>query len=468
MLQAAGIEPGWVAEQQQQWQGAIGDRYRVMAEDDTLAALDALPDDALRSIIAACTDTLLRHIAVPKLGAVSGIGRLCKDLRRQLYRLRPLVGVHVRSLTVAQRLRRWRSTRGPWEVVFLHMGDATAVVVEQARRGRVLSIDAHGTTLAPDVASRVIPELLGAGCSLRALGLSHVNLNGSWASIFGEAAVSSGELRELQLDGCQLSGPLPELNLPKLQVLFLSRNRLMGSLEPLKGCTALRELDVSHNRLTGTLETLKSFTFLQGLDASHNLLNGGLEPLGVGCVALQELFLSHNRLTGSLEPLKSCTSALRKLDITHNQLVGTLEPLSCMALQRLDLTHNLHLTGSLDPLMGCTALQELALGDNSLSGSLEPLRNCTRLRKLHVTNNQLTLSGGVEPLAGCKALQGLALSGNCELSTGLGMFQGCTALRKVYLRYDLRHGYVHPRKLVRIHPLVIVLARRVQSWRQLV
>ena len=98
-----------------------------------MAALDALPDDALLSIITACTDVLLRHTAVPKLEAVCGLGRLCKDLRRQLYRLRPLVGVHVRSLTVAQRLRRWRSTRGPWEVVFLHMGDATAVVVEQAQ-----------------------------------------------------------------------------------------------------------------------------------------------------------------------------------------------------------------------------------------------------------------------------------------------------------------------------------------------
>jgi len=182
-----------------------------------VAALDALPDDALLSIITACTDVLLRHIAVPKLEAVCGLGRLCKDLRRQLYRLRPLVGVHVRSLTVAQRLRRrLMCARGPWEVVFFHRGDATAVVVEQARRGRVISIDAHGTTLAPDVASRVSSELLSDGCSLRVLDLSHVDLNGSWAATFGEAAVCSGELREMQLDGCQLRGQLPEMNLPKL------------------------------------------------------------------------------------------------------------------------------------------------------------------------------------------------------------------------------------------------------------
>ena len=39
-------------------------------EDDSAAALDALPDDALLSIIAACTDVSLRHLAVPRLEAV--------------------------------------------------------------------------------------------------------------------------------------------------------------------------------------------------------------------------------------------------------------------------------------------------------------------------------------------------------------------------------------------------------------
>ena len=338
-----------------------------------MAALDALPDDALLSIITACTDVLLRHIAVPKLEAVCGLGRLCKDLRRQLYRLRPLVGVHVRSLTVAQRLRRrLMCARGPWEVVFFHRGDATAVVVEQARRGRVVSIDAHGTTLAPDVASRVSSELLSDGCSLRVLDLSHVNLNGSWAATFGEAAVCSGELREMQLDGCQLCGQLPEMNLPKLRTLSLSRNRLKGTLEPLKGCTALRELRLSHNRLTGSLEPLKGCTFLHGLSIHHNLLTGSLEPL-VNCVGLQEL-------------------------VTQELLQS-------------------HVTNKV---------------------SLSRLADCT---------------------------QGLALRGNCELSTGLGMLRGCTALRKVYLRYDLRQGHVYLRKLVRMHPLVIVLAKRVQSQR---
>ena len=128
------------------------------------------------------TDVSLSHLAVPKLEAVSGLGRLCKELRRQLHRLRPLVGVHVRSLTVAQRLRRrLMCARGTWDVVLFFAGDATAVVVEQARRGRVLSIDAHGTTLAPDVASRVVPEMLGAGCSMLDAGFEA--LSAGWVGL---------------------------------------------------------------------------------------------------------------------------------------------------------------------------------------------------------------------------------------------------------------------------------------------
>ena len=272
--------------------------------------------------------------------------------------------------------------RGPWNVVLFFAGDVTAVVVEQARRGRVLSIDAHGTTLAPDVASRVVPEMLGAGCSLRALDLSHVDLSGlsmcaTWAATFGEAAVCSRELREMRLDGCHLCGALPEMDLPKLAHLSLSRNRLTGSLEFLGGCTALRELDVSRNHLTGSLEPLKSCTLLHGLDITHNFLTGTLEPL-LGCVRLQELVAQE----------------LLQTDVPSN----------------------------------------------------------------------LTVSGGIEP---CSVLQGLALSRNCEPSTAphAGMLRDCTAPR-AYLRYDQRQGHAYMRKLVRMHPLVVLLARRVHSRRE--
>ena len=97
---------------------------------------------------------------------MSGLGSLCKDVLEQLYRLHPLVYRRVHSLPATME----RLTHCPWRCVLLYTGEPTAtvvdVVVDEARRGHVRSIDARRTTLTPAVAKRVVPELLGVGCSL--------------------------------------------------------------------------------------------------------------------------------------------------------------------------------------------------------------------------------------------------------------------------------------------------------------
>ena len=425
--------------------------------DDSMAALNALPDDVLLQVVAAASE----RYEEAELEEVSGLGCVCKGVLRQLYRLRPTVSVQVRSLVDVQ-----RQSHGPWRTVLMFTGTPTAAVVEQARLGRVRSIDAGrkptspADALAPAVERRVVPELLGAGCSLLELDLSFVNLRGRWSTIFGEAAVCSEALRELHLGYTRLRGPLPELKLPSLQVLCLNNCQLTGGLEPLQSCTALRTLWLTHNQLTGGLAPLTGCTQLQGLDLGDNQLTGGLQPLQ-GCPALQMLHMSDNHLSGGpfipqtdltpqplipqptycqvtpypphktqplmprapeqpllsggLEPLKGCV-ALRNLGLHCNQLTGGLAPLQgCRALQKLFLDGN-QLTGSLRPLQGCTRLQTLWLFDNLLSGGLEPLQGCTALQTLHLFNNRLT--GGIGPLKGCVALQDLFLANNQLSATG--------------------------------------------------
>ena len=305
-----------------------------------VVTLGALPDDAFLQVIAAC-----RGIAeyFPLFEAVKGLA-CSKALLQQLRRLRPLVGVQ--RLAVMK-----RPAHGPWCVMLLYEGKLTLAVLEQARQGRVFSIKvfknwygagvtrkARPATLAPAMARHVVPMLLGARCLLLELNLSFVDLNGTWAAIFGEAVVCSARLRRLRLSACGLRGPLPELRLPALQVLNLDHNHFVGGLEPLQGCTALRFLCLDDNYLTGGLEPLlESCTGLQMLKLDRNQLTGGLGPLR-GCTELRWLCLSENRLTGGLEPLQACTA------------------LQVLYLDQHHLDHHRQ-TGGLDPLRDCTTLR---------------------------------------------------------------------------------------------------------------
>eukprot|EP00964_Phaeocystis_antarctica_P021984 scaffold12199_cov63-Phaeocystis_antarctica.AAC.2 len=381
-----------------------------------LVNLDSLPDDSFSQVISAAGDIAGDY--VPFFKAVRGLGCVSKGMLQQLHRVRPTVSVH--SLVVVQ-----RHCHGPWRVVLMHRGELTHAVVEQAKKyncGRVRSIVCHAlgrvprATLAPAVAMRVVPELLGAGGSLIMLNLSGVVLNGTWASTFGEAACCSAALRTLCLDDCKLHGPLPELRLPALRELSMEGdNYLTGGLEPLQGCLALQELSLHANQLTGSLKPLQGCMALQELRLHDNQLTGGLEGLQ-GCTALRTLMLDGNQLTGGLEPLRRCT-ALVELWLFGNQFTGELEPLrSCKALQVIRLENN-QLAGGLEHIRGCTALRDLWLFDNQLTGGLEPLRGCTALQELSLASNQLT--GDLKPLSGLlPTLRLFNLEGNQLVTTG--------------------------------------------------
>ena len=380
--------------------------------EPSVPTLDGLPDDIFLKVITACGGTAFEDLLffeqnsqrmskrvlfgddVPRLKVVIGLECLSKAVLHQLYRLRPLVGVQ--SMAVMR-----RHFHGPWRVVLLHKGELTEALVEWARQGHVRSIQAcFAASVLPQpwkaVAKRVVPELLGAGCSLRELDMSLRDvaaidkMDDTWVATFGTAAVCSAELRRLRLDCCVMRGPLPELVLPALLELDVSCNQLVGGLTPLQSCTALQELYLQSNQLAGGLEPLRGCTALLKLSLHKNKFTGGLEPLQ-GCTALQMLELSENQLTGNLEPLQSCT-ALQTLALSQNLLTGGLEPLrGCTALQTLALSHN-QLSGGLDPLRGCTALGELRLSENELTGGVEPLQDCTSLKLLSLEDIHLVLT----------------------------------------------------------------------------
>ena len=284
--------------------------------------LASLPDEMLLLVIKACNEPIRVCNGLPLFEHVKGLAGLSTGVQQQLHRLRPLVGVP--SLAVMQ-----RPAHGPWRVMLQHRHKLTKAVVQLAQQGRVHSIHCgkdydkpqQRTLLAPSVAKRVVPALLGEGCSLLEFSLLGVELNGTWATSLGEQPVCSAVLLRLYLFQCGLSGPLPSLRLPALQCLDLSFNRLTG--EPLSACTSLRDLSLFCNQLTGTLEPLRGMTALEELSLHTNKLTGGLEPLR-GCMALKGLNLVHNPMTGDLGPLRGCAS-LKSLFLEHTRLVVTSE-----------------------------------------------------------------------------------------------------------------------------------------------
>ena len=287
----------------------------------------SLPDEMLLLVIRACNCPIRVSNGLPLFEDVKGLACLSKGLHQQLHRLQPLVGVP--SLAVVQ-----RPAHGPWRVMLQHRNKLTKAVVQLAQKGRVHSIH-YGrdndkplgrTLLAASVARRVIPVLLGEGCSLLEFSLLGVELNSTWAAALGEQAVCSAVLLRLYLFQCGLQGPLPKLRLPALQCLDLSFNQLTGGLEPLSACTSLESLSLFHNRLTGGLEPLRGCTALQSLSLHTNQLTGGFEPLR-GCTALRGANLFDNQLTGDLKPLWDCAS-LRMLMLKQNPLVPTDEDIA--------------------------------------------------------------------------------------------------------------------------------------------
>ena len=139
-------------------------------------------------------------------------------------------------------------------------GPITKEVIERASKGLVRYIDATGTPKpAPKVWELVVPKLLSTGSLLVDLNLSSMELDGSWAEVFGEAPLRCEMLRVLKLPSCKLRGALPTLQLPSLQTLYLPINQLTGGLEPLKGCTALQKLRLEGNQLSITAEDKAHF-----------------------------------------------------------------------------------------------------------------------------------------------------------------------------------------------------------------
>ncbi|KAK2632032.1 hypothetical protein EUGRSUZ_L02094, partial [Eucalyptus grandis] len=184
------------------------------------------------------------------------------------------------------------------------------------------------------------------------------------------------------------------LNVPNLQYLNVSTNRLEGNIpSELGSIKSLLLLDLSHNNFSGGLpmQLLDSNSSLSSLNVAYNNLQGEIvlsdDTMYLNLICLQ---LEHNMFKGDLSFLSSLVNLLL-LDVSNNFFIGKLPIViaNMSWLVLLDLSKN-QLNGLIPQgLFNLLGLEYLALSDNNLSGSLASSFIAPELRHIHLNGNKL-------------------------------------------------------------------------------
>ena len=313
-----------------------------------------------------------------------------------------------------------------------------------------------------NVLKEAIPEEMGDMAKAITIDLSNNNLAGAIPA--GLADVGDLPLlQELLLSDNRLESMPAELaNLPAITNLKIDQNRLEGSIPlELGGMATLQTLDLHDNKLYGGIpvDDTGDFVSLETLDLSDNDLTGAI-PAELGSVAnLQYLYLNDNDLNGELPVDLGDLTDLIEIKLSLNGLDGslptTLGELSNLEwleawsneftgnipaelglldkLEYLDLRLNL-LEGPIPPEIGdLVELRNLMLASNRLNGQI-PLELGDLPEVTQILLNTNEFEGGLPPeLGNLNSLTELRVDANPNLSGPIPMnFTNLTRLQEIH------------------------------------
>ncbi|XP_039138147.1 receptor-like protein EIX2 [Dioscorea cayenensis subsp. rotundata] len=309
------------------------------------------------------------------------------------------------------------------------------------------------------VLSSGIPTSLGNLCMLTLLDLSGNNftdelhefegafsgcvsksletLNWRSSNLVGQLPNWLGNLKSLKtLDFSEnsLYGPIPQLQLPSLQELYLSDNAFNETIPPLgQLSTELVDVQLQGNKLMGVLtEThFANLTKIEYLDMTSNAFVLSFQSNWTPPLRLQEVRMSYCRsgpaFPNWLQKLTNLSSIemsyagisdfmpdwfwnfsqkLENVVLSHNDIKGKLPAsLEHLNLRYIDLSHN-HFVGPL-PYFSST-FQELRLMNNSFSGFIpnDLMEAISSISYFSVSTNNLS---GEIPQSVCKLKQLITL-----------------------------------------------------------
>jgi Leucine-rich repeat (LRR) protein len=199
----------------------------------------------------------------------------------------------------------------------------------------------------------------------------------------------SGELPEINLPNLKLlnlsyndlNSKIPNFNLPNLEQLILRSNNLIGKI-PEINLPKLKHLDLRGNNLSGMSPNFNT-PKLEKLLISGNQLTGSIPNFNMP--EMRELNLSVNELTGPIPDFYM--PKLELLKIQQNQISGFIPNFNMPEMIELNLNNN-HLTGS-TPNFYMPKLEKLSIQNTQISGSI-PNFNMPNLNSLYLSNNNLS------------------------------------------------------------------------------
>ncbi len=203
-----------------------------------------------------------------------------------------------------------------------------------------------------------------------------------------------------------LTGELPNLNLPYLEALFLSSNNLSGAIPPFSELTNLQSLFLNDNNFEGELPNFNGMEPLLELYIGQNEnLTGPIPNLSMPSLitfdfsycgftqipnftnlpSLVELSGYNNSLTGNLPPFSNCPN-LQVIQLSNNDLDGSIPPYSqelfIFSVESNDLSDTLP-----NILSTKTGLVWLDVSNNNLEGKVPDFSTLPNLVSLVLNNN---------------------------------------------------------------------------------
>ncbi|KAL7241997.1 hypothetical protein ACSBR1_014555 [Camellia fascicularis] len=239
----------------------------------------------------------------------------------------------------------------------------------------------------------ILPTTIGnLSTSLENIDADSCGIKGNIPSEIGN--ISNLAFLNLQQNG--LTGFIPSAikMLAKLQILYLSNNRLQGSIpDDICQLKNMGDLRLNQNELFGLIpECLGNITSLRYLYLNSNKLTFAI-PTRLGNLKdILEINLSSNSLNGNLPPQLGSFKVATLIDFSMNQFTGKI-PSTIIGLQNLvtlSLAHN-KLQGSIPDSFGSmVSLEFLDLSYNDLSDEIpKSLETLSHLSYLNISFNKL-------------------------------------------------------------------------------